>query len=147
MCRDRNVELGIDAVAFEPDGTLLTGSTDGTVPGLGVGAGEPEADEPRIRTGARVVGLSTGGRRFLVRLPGSLRVYTDSGELVSTIHTTTQHAVLSPGGRGVATTQGEGRPALGRVDRRASPHARRATAPLVNDAEFSPNGLELVTVS
>ena len=77
----------------------------------------------------------------------SLRVYTDAGELVSTIHVAAQHAVLSPGGLGVATTRGKVAAALGRLDRKAPPHADGRTRSLVTDAEYSPNGLELVTVS
>ena len=57
--------------------------------------------------GGRVLGLSTGGGRFLVRLADSVRVYTQRGDLVSTIDVATPHAVLSPGGLGVATTKGE----------------------------------------
>ena len=104
--------------------------------------GHPILDE----VGGPVIGLSTGGRRFLVRLPSSLRVYTDSGKLVSTIPTTTQHAVLSPGGRGVATTSGTDAQ-LWDASTGKLQHTLKGHTSLVNDAEYSPNGLELVTVS
>jgi WD40 repeat protein len=98
------------------------------------------------RVGGRVLGLSAGGGRFLVRLPSSVRVYTDSGKLVSTIDVAAQHAVLSPGGLGVATTKGTVAQlwdaSTGKLLHTLSGHTS-----LVNDAEYSPNGLELVTVS
>ncbi len=56
--------------------------------------------------GGRVLGLSTGGGRFLVRLADSVRVYSRGGDPVSTIDVATPHAVLSPGGLGVGTTKG-----------------------------------------
>jgi WD40 repeat protein len=83
-----------------------------------------------------------------VRLADSLRVYTNAGKLVGTIRTTTQHAVLSPGGRGVATIKG-GRaqlwdPSTGRLLHTLG--GRSSHAPPLTDAEYSPNGLEVVTV-
>jgi WD40 repeat protein len=145
-CQERNLELGVDAVAFEPNGTLLTGSKDGTVRGWKVGAGSPKPSGLEIHSGGRVVGLSTGGRRILVRLPTSLRIYTDTGEPVSTIPTTTHHAVLSPGGLGVATTKGE-TAQLWDASTGKLLHTLTGHHSLVTDAEYSPNGLELVTVS
>jgi WD40 repeat protein len=93
-----------------------------------------------------VLGLSPGGRRFLVRLRDSLRVYTDAGALVSTIEVAAQHAVLSPGGLGVATTTGK---VAELWDASTGRHLHTLTghSSLVTDAEFSPNGLELLTVS
>jgi WD40 repeat protein len=127
------------ALAFATDGTLLVGSADGSVRAHGGSGAIAHVDGP-------VLGLSTGGGRFLVRLRDSLRVYTDSGELVSTIHTTTLHAVLSPGGLGVATTRGTiaqlWDASTGRLRHTLAGHSS-----LVTDAEFSPNGLDLVTVS
>ena len=127
------------ALAFASDGTLLVGSNDGSVRGYG-------------RSGAiahvhgRVLGLSTGGGRFLVRLRDSLRVYTDSGTFVSTIHVAAQHAVLSPGGLGVATTKAT---VAELWDASTGRHLHTLTghSSAVTDAEFSPNGSELVTVS
>jgi WD40 repeat protein len=143
---DQSVDGGIRAVAFEPNGTLLTGSRTGIVQGWEWKPNGAKRTPPLLHVGSPVVGLSTGGGRFLVRLPNSLRVYTDSGRLVSTIHTTAQHAVLSPGGRGVATTKGTVAQ-LWEAATGALLHTLKGHTALVSDAEYSPNGLELVTVS
>jgi WD40 repeat protein len=96
-----------------------------------------------------VLGISAGGDRFLVRLPSSVRVYTDAGKLVSTIPIAAQHAVLSPGGLGVATTQGK----IAQLwdastgEHRETLAGKDGHTSLINDAEYSPNGLELLTVS
>src|SRR5439155_17781181 len=71
---------------------------------------------------------------------------TDAGKLVSTIHARTPHAVLSPGGLGVATTQGKVAQLWDASTGRLL-HTLKGHRSLVDDAEFSPNGLELVTVS
>jgi WD40 repeat protein len=130
------------ALAFTSDGTLLVGSADGSVRGYGGSGAIARVDGP-------VLGLAAGGERFLVRLRDSLRVYTDAGTLVSTIHVAAQHAVLSPGGLGVATTKGK---VADLWDASTGRHlhtlaGRSGHSSLVTDAEFSPNGLELVTVS
>ena len=127
------------ALAFTSDGTLLVGSADGSVRSYGRSRGIAHVDGP-------VLGLSTGGGRFLVRLRDSLRVYTDAGTLVSTIEVAAQHAVLSPGGLGVATTKGT---VAELWDASTGRHLHTLTghSSLVTDAEFSPNGLELLTVS
>src|SRR5437899_1994922 len=83
----------VTAIAFVGPGTMVLGTADGHVLLSTRGALNPLAT-----TSGRVLGLSTGGGRFLVRLANELRVYTDSGKLVSTIQTKAQHAVLSPGG-------------------------------------------------
>ena len=133
--------LRITALAFESDGTLLLGSATGTVRGRFL--------SHVVQASAPVLGISTGGKRFLVRLADSLRVYTEAGKPVSTIHTTTQHAVLSPGGRGVATTKGDVAQlwdaSTGRLLHTLGGSTGH-TLP-ITDAEYSPNGLELVTVS
>ena len=129
---------GATAVAVEPNGRVLVGR-DGTV-------GYAGASPVLMRVGGRVLGLSTGGDRILVRLLDAIRVYTDSGRLVSTIHTSALHAVLSPGGRAVATT----RATIAQVWDAATGRPRHTLTghrSLVTDAEFSPNGLEIVTVS
>ena len=127
------------ALAFTSDGTLLVGSADGSVRSYGRSRAIAHVDGP-------VLGLSTGGGRFLVRLRDSLRVYTDAGTLVSTIEVAAQHAVLSPGGLGVATTKGT---VAELWDASTGRHLHTLTghSSLVTDAEFSPNGLELLTVS
>jgi WD40 repeat protein len=101
---------------------------------------------PLVHTGAPVLGLSAGGGRFLVRQPHALRVYTDAGKLVSTIPTTTQHAVLSPGGLGVATTKAKVAQLWDATTGKLL-YTLKGHRSLVTDAEYSPNGLELVTVS
>jgi WD40 repeat protein len=65
---------------------------------------------------------------------------------VSTIHVAAHHAVLSPGGLGVATTKGK---VAELWDASTGRHLHTLTghSSLVTDAEYSPNGLELVTVS
>jgi WD40 repeat protein len=133
----------VDAVAFTRAGALLAAGRSGAVWNW-----RSPGSSPRLiaRVGARVLGISTGGGRFLVRLPDSVRVYTDSGKLVSTIPITTQHAVLSPGGLGVATTKGEVAQ-LWDASTGKLLHTLKGHRSLVNDAEYSPNGLELVTVS
>ena len=130
--------VGATAIAVEPGGRALVGQ-HGTVRcycEAGVVA----------RVGGHILGLSTGGGRFLVRLPDSVRVYTDSGKLVSTIHTATPHAVLSPGGLGVATTKGN-IAQLWDASTGNLLHTLKGHTQLINDAEYSPSGLELVTVS
>ena len=127
------------AVAFTGDGTLLVGSADGSVRGYGRSGAIAHVD-------GRVLGLSTGGGRFLVRMRDSLRVYTDAGAPVSTIQVAAQHAVLSPGGLGVATTKGTVAE-LWDASTGKHLHTLAGHSSLVTDAEFSPSGLELVTVS
>jgi len=135
----------ITALAFEDDGTLLAGLPDG------VGALARNA-RLLVHLPGPVLSLSTGGGRFLVRLRDELRVYTDAGQLVSTIRVAALHAVLSPGGLGVATTKGK----IAQIWDASSGkllhtlHPRNSTvtdSSAVTDAEFSPNGLEVVTVS
>ena len=133
-------EVGATAVAILEGGRVLLGRRGG----IGYADGHPIL----VREPGPVLGLSAGGGRFLVRLADELRVYRDDGHLVSTIHTTTSHAVLSPGGLGVATTKkdtaqlwdassGKLLHTLGGPEGHTS---------LVTDAEYSPNGLEVVTV-
>jgi WD40 repeat protein len=138
--------LHVTALAFANGRTLLTGSKTGAVYEFPVGSGEVGLSGPLVHVGGRVLALSTGGGRFLVRLPNSLRVYSDAGTLVSTIPTKAQHAVLSPGGLGVATTRGK-IAQLWDASTGKLLHTLRGHSSLVTDAEFSPNGRELVTVS
>ncbi|MFL5755555.1 MAG: WD40 repeat domain-containing protein, partial [Chloroflexota bacterium] len=121
------------AVAFTGDGTLLVGSADGSVRGYGRSGAIAHVD-------GRVLGLSTGGGRFLVRMRDSLRVYTDAGAPVSTIQVAAQHAVLSPGGLGVATTKGTVAE-LWDASTGKHLHTLAGHSSLVTDAEFSPSGL------
>jgi WD40 repeat protein len=138
----RETGLRGTALAFEPGGRLLVGTATGTVDGIHGG------DDAEVvgDLGGRVLGMSTGGGRFLVRLLRSVRVYTDEGKLVSTIDVATQHAVLSPGGLGVATTKGT-KAQLWDASTGKLLHTLPGHTSLVTDAEYSPNGLEVVTVS
>ncbi len=130
---------GVDATALavERGGRVLVGR-HGTV----TSSGGRVLDV----VGGRVLGLSTGGGRFLVRLADSVRVYTEGGDLVSTIGVATPHAVLSPGGLGVATTKAK-LAQLWDASTGKLLHTLKGHGSLVNDAEYSPNGRELVTVS
>jgi WD40 repeat protein len=124
------------AVALAYAGAPLIGSADG-----GVVLGKL-----RLHVPGPVRSLAAGGSRFLVQLPQAVRIYTDAGKLLSTIHTSAQHAVLSPGGLGVATT----RATIAQLWDAATGkllHTLRGHRSLVTDAEYSPNGRELVTVS
>jgi WD40 repeat protein len=135
----------ITAIAFERGGTLLEGSADGSVYEHRAGNGLDQT-APLVDAAGPVRGISTGGGRFLVRLPSSVRVYTDSGKPVSTIPIATTHAVLSPGGLGVATTKGKVAQLWDGSTGKLL-HTLRGHGSLVNDVEYSPNGLEVVTVS
>jgi WD40 repeat protein len=130
--------VGATALALEGGRQVLMGRFGG----VGYAAGHPIL----VREKGRVLGLSTGGNRFLVRLANEIRVYGDGGPLISTIHTAAQHAVLSPGGLAVATTKGKVAQ-LWDASTGKLRHTLTGHRSLVTDAEFSPNGLELVTVS
>jgi len=130
--------VGATALAIERSGRVLLGRNGG----VGYAARHPIL----VREPGRVLALSTGGRRFLVRLAREIRIYEDDGTLVSTIRTAAQHATLSPGGLGVATTKGKiaqlWDASTGKLLHTLSGHTS-----LVTDAEYSPNGQNLVTVS
>lgn len=129
---------GATAVAVEPGGRVLVGR--GTA--VGYAGGRPVL----VRPGGRVLGLSTGRGRFLVRLASALRIYTDDGTLVSSIPTTALHVALSPSGLTAATTKGDVAQ-LWDASTGKLLHMLAGHRSLVTDAEFSPNGRELVTVS
>ena len=132
-----NRHPGITAIALEPDGTLLTGHADGEVIRGGTLV---------TKVGSPVLAIKTGGEKFLVRTAKELRVYTDQGQLVSTIHAATRHATLSPDGLGVATTEAAVAQvwdaATGKLLHTLDGHGSPITA-----LAYSPNGLDLVTVS
>jgi WD40 repeat protein len=132
------------AVAFTPDGTLLTGGEDGIVQGWNTIG--PLQLQLVVHAGDPVLGLSTGDDRFLVLLERQVRVYADDGTPLSTIHIAAGGATLSPDGKTVATTKGEDAQlwdaATGKLLHTLAGHRS-----LVTDAEFSPNSGELVTVS
>jgi WD40 repeat protein len=93
-----------------------------------------------------VLGLSGGGDRVLVRTARELRVYTETGALVSTIHTAADHSTLSPGGLGVATTKGDVAQ-LWDATTGTLLHTLEGHKSPITDVEYSPNGLDLLTVS
>jgi WD40 repeat protein len=134
---------GVTALAFAKK-TLLMGFAGHVVMAANSGL--------HLNVPGPVRSISTGGGRFLVRMPDVLQVYTDSGKLVSTIHVTALHAVLSPGGLGVATTKGKVAQlwdaSTGKLLHTLREHNSAFTdTSTVTDAEYSPSGLELVTVS
>ena len=133
----------VTALAFVGPGTLVLGTADGRLERLSRHLGD---NAPLGTVPGRVLQISAGGGRFLVRLANEVRVYTDAGELVSTIATRAQHAVLSPGGLGVATTRGLFVELWDASTGRHLYRLRGGTS-LVRDAEYSPNGRRLVTVS
>jgi WD40 repeat protein len=130
---------GLSAIAFAGKQLLLGSSGNG----IGVVESGPRR---HVRVAGPVLGLSAGDDRFLVRLPHELLVYTDAYQLVSTIHTTADRAVLSPGGLGVATAQGKIAQVWDATTGRLLHTLGGHTSP-ITDVEYSPNGLEVVTTS
>jgi WD40 repeat protein len=133
----------VTALAFVGPGTLVLGTADGRLERLSRHLGD---SVPLGTVPGRVLQISAGGGRFLVRLANELRVYTDAGKLVSTISTKALHAVLSPGGLGVATTRGLDTQLWDASTGKLRFTLSRAGS-LVRDAEYSPSGRALVTVS
>jgi WD40 repeat protein len=139
---ERTRDLNITAVAVQEDGRVLIGRADG-------GVGYFGADGSRAGVGAPVTGLSTGGDRILVSSRGGgldVLTFTGTGTFLSTMTATARHATLSPDGQTLATTKGKVAQlwdaSTGKLLHTLSGHHS-----LVTDAEFSPNGRELVTVS
>jgi WD40 repeat protein len=135
----------VSALAFAGPGRLFTGSKDG-VDGWRTAGGVLEPTALHVTTPGPVLGISAGGGRFLVRLAQQVRIYDDDGTLVSTIRTAAEHATLSPGGLGVATTKGKVAQ-LWDASTGKLLHTLRGHSSLVTDAEYSPSGQDLVTVS
>lgn len=131
--------LNVTAIAVERNGAVLLGQKNGTVSYYG-------ATNALAQVGAPVLGLSTGGGRFLVRMANEVLVYTDGGTLLSTIHTAATRAVLSPGGLGVATSEGKVAQLWDATTGKLLHTLTGHTSP-ITDVEYSPNGLDLVTVS
>ncbi len=130
-------DFHVTAIAYEPNGTLLAGEADDVM---------LQGRKQLANVGAPVLGLSTGGDRFLVQLAHQLRVYDDDGTLLSTIHAMTDHATLAPRGLGVATANGAVAqlwdPTTGRLLHTLNGHHSPITA-----LAYSPDGRDLVTVS
>jgi WD40 repeat protein len=118
--------------------TLLVGHANGSV--------TDRSGHDMVGVHGPVLGLSTGGGRFLVRAAKQLRVYTGYATLVSTIHTKADHATLSPDGSEVATAKG----AVAQLwDAKTGKllHTLTGHSLPITDVEYSPDGRELVTVS
>ena len=130
----------ITALAFASRRTLLEGAADGRVYRK-----RASTTSPYVNAGGRVLGISAARGRFLVRLADSLRVYADDGTPLSTIRTQALHATLSPDGSSIATTKGNAAQLWNASTGKLLHTLTRDRSP-VNDAEFSPNGHELVTV-
>jgi WD40 repeat protein len=139
-----HVEGSSDAVAFTPQGMLLTAGANGVIQGWNLEA------IPKLglvaHAGGKVLAISVGHDRFLVRLATQVRIYADDGRLLSTIETPAGHATLSPDGTTLATTRGK-IAQLWDADTGRLLHTLTGHRSLVTDAEFSPNSHELVTVS
>ncbi|MDX6440913.1 MAG: hypothetical protein QOE43_642 [Gaiellaceae bacterium] len=135
--------LGVSALAFAPDETLITGSRDGTLR-----IWPPRAGSPRVvKTREPVASISAARDRFITRAPdGSVRAYALDGSLVRTLRAHAQRATLAPNGAVVATTHARDAElwdvATGKLLHRLSGHRS-----LVTDVEFSPDSRFLVTAS
>jgi WD40 repeat protein len=144
--RDGFNGLHVTAFAFAGSGTLLAGSADGTVHEIRVSGAGVGLTSRFVRAGGRILGISAAGGRFAVRLAQQIRIYADDGTLVSSIHTSALQAVLSRDGLTLATTLGK-KARLWDASSGKLLHTLVGHRSLVTDAEFSPNGRELVTVS
>jgi WD40 repeat protein len=135
--------LRIRAVAFTPDETLVTGSSDGTIR-----IWPARAQSPRIvrRTGSVVAVSATRDRFVTMSADGSVRVFALDGKLVRALRTRAQGATLAPNGSVVATMRGREAElwdaTTGKLLHRLTGHRS-----LVTDAQFSPDSRMLVTAS
>jgi WD40 repeat protein len=135
--------LGVAALAFAPDATLITGSKDGTLRIWQLRGGSPLV----VRTGEPIAAISAARDRFVTRArDGSVRVYALDGRLVRTLPVPAREAALAPNGAVVATTHARDAElwdaASGKLLHKLSGHRS-----LVTDAEFSPDSRLLVTAS
>jgi WD40 repeat protein len=132
---------GVTAVAVQANGQVVIGRKDG-------GVGYAGVNTPFANVGAPVTGLWTGGDRVLVNSEKGLDVLTNTdGDWSSRRLTgTADHAAISPGGLGVASTKGA---VADLWDATTGEHLYRLVrhSSPITDVEFSPNGLDLVTVS
>ena len=129
------------AVAYAPDGTLVAGSSDGTIRIWKLGVTSPST----VRAPGPVLGVSTARGRFLARTAdGSVHVYTLDGAPVGTIAAHAGRAVLSPGGTVRRNGRRARRGSLGRGEREAPapadgpPFARHRRRVLAGRARSSP---------
>jgi WD40 repeat protein len=134
--------LGVTAVAYAADGSLVTASRDGTI--------RVWSDTHvihKIEAAGEITGISAGARRFAaLMVDGTVRVYALDGQLLATLPAHAGGATISRDGAIVATTAGRDAvlwdAASGKLLHRLSGHRS-----LVTDAELSPDGSLLVTAS
>jgi WD40 repeat protein len=135
--------LEVGAIAFEPDGTLVAGSNDGTIRIWSPGKASPRS----LNGSAPIAAISAAHGRFLTRaVDGTVRVYALDGRLLRTLGVHAGEATLAPNGAVVATTRARDAElwdaATGKLLHRLTGHRS-----LVTDAEFSPDSRVLVTAS
>jgi WD40 repeat protein len=134
--------LGVVALAYAPDGTLVTGSSDGTIRiwKRGVQTALVQGLDP-------VASVSAANSRFIVATTtGSTRVYDYEGHRQAEFNARAEHAALKPTGEVAATTSGRKAylwdATTGELLHRLTGHGSTIT-----DVEFSPDGTRVVTAS
>jgi WD40 repeat protein len=132
--------MNVTAVAVQEDGRVLLGRASGDVRYLGAAT--------IASVGSPVTGLWTGGGRILVNSASGLDILTNTGGHWTShrLTGTAQHAALSPGGLGAASTKGASADLWDTTTDKHLYTLAGHTSP-ITDVEFSPNGLDLVTVS
>jgi WD40 repeat protein len=132
----------VTAVAFAPDGSLLTGSRNGVV-----ARWQTPIRVHTIHASGAVASISAGANAFAVRTAGgTVRVYALDGKLLRTLPARVRLAVLSPDGATVATAKAR-EADLWSVSTGKLVHRLLGHTGLVTDVEFSPDGSTLVTAS
>ena len=135
---------GVKAIALTNRGVVLAGGGQTVRAYAFTAALDPTGLV--VHAGGRIVGIATGGDRFVVRLAQQIKVYGDDGKPLSTIDTAADRATLSPDGSTIATTKGKVAQ-LWDASTGKLVHTLAGHRSLVTDAEFSPDSHELVTVS
>jgi WD40 repeat protein len=133
--------LGISALAYAPDGTLVTGSRDGTLRIWRGGA------PVLVRGPQSIAQIAAARTRILTQLAGgTVRIYGFDGRLLHAFDAHAQRASLAPDGTVFATARGRNAAlwdvATGKLRRQLTGHRS-----LVTDVEFSPDSSMLVTAS
>jgi WD40 repeat protein len=128
----------VTAVAFAPDGKLVSGGADGRIE-LG--------RAPVAKAPGAIAGLAAARDRILARTSsGLVLVYRDDGTLLARIDAHAGRSALSPDGTVAATADGRDATlrdaATGRLLHRLTGHRS-----LVTDVEFSPDGKLVATAS